>query len=498
MKQTLLSLLILQSLLIANNEIPVEQYQAHYSSTYEQIELPGTEKMGLVGLGMLFDVGDYGYGGVRLYGAVDGKRGGFFTVGAEGGLKVDLSDHLNFKSGLFVGAGGGGSAPQGGGLMLRPYAQLAYHTPAWSLGLGVSHVSFPNGDIQSTQAYLSLELPTEGSYLKGQHFDQTHALRSIASKTDRETLAVSFFTEHYTPDAGSLNTDGVTPTKPYSLAGIKFDKALGSHLYSYFQAAGAGGGESDGYMEIFGGLGAHYRLADLPFTLGAEVAIGASGGGKVDTGGGLVYRAQGTVQTQLSKHLTLSGFGGVIKAVDGTFSASTYGVTLGYQTTIFDTLSQDDAANASPSNWQFRMLNKSYLDGEKLFKTPKGVDRVDLLGFAIDWYLNENLYITGQSYWAYKGKAGGYAEGIFGLGYQSDRYHGFSLYGEVLGGVGGGGGVNIDGGLFGSVGAGVRYAVNESWELYLEADYLRNKSGSFSTTAVKAGLGYRFSLLEAE
>ena len=498
MKQALLALCTAQTLLIAGNETPVEHYQADYSMTYEQIELPGTEKMGLVGLGMLFDVSGYGYGGVRLYGAVDGERGGFFTVGAEGGLKVDLSEHLRLKSGLFVGAGGGGAAPQGGGLMLRPYAQLAYHTPTWSLGLGVSHVAFPNGDIQSTQAYLSLELPTEGSYLKGQHFGEKSPLRSTALQTESEAVTVSFFTEHYTPDAGSLNTDGVTPTKPYSLAGIKFDKALGEHLYSYFQAAGAGGGESDGYMEIFGGLGARYQLADLPFTLGAEVAIGASGGGKVDTGGGLVYRAQGTVQTELGKHLTLSGFGGVIKAVDGTFSATTYGVTLGYKTTLFDTLTQEDAAHANPSNWRLRMLNKSYLDGEKLFKTPKGIDRVDLLGFAIDWYLTENFYITGQSYWAYKGKAGGYAEGIFGLGYQSDHYHGFSFFGEMLGGVGGGGGVNIGGGLFGSVGAGITYAINDSWEVGLEADYLRNSSGSFTTTALKAHIGYRFSLLEAE
>ena len=498
MRQPLIVLCILQVFLMASEEIAVEHYQAHYSSTYEQITLPANEKMGLLGLGMLFDVSDYGYGGVRLYGAVDGKRGGFFTVGAEGGLKFDLGDRLRLQSGLFVGAGGGGSAPQGGGLMLRPYAQLSYHTPDWSLGLGVSHINFPNGDLQSTQTYLSLELPTQGSFLNGQHFDPASTLHTTAAQSSLETLSISFFAEHYTPDAGSLNTDSSTPTKPYSLAGIKFDKQLGAHLYSYFQAAGAGGGESDGYMEVFGGLGTAYRLGDLPLSLGAEVAIGAGGGGRVDTGGGLLYRAQGTVEAEIAKHLTLSGFGGVIKAVDGTFSASTYGMTLEYQTSLFDTVSQRDTDKVSPSNWQFRMLNKSYLDGESLFKIPKGVDRVDLLGFAIDWYLSEHLYVTGQTYWAYKGKAGGYAEGIFGLGYQSGRYHGLSFYGELLGGVGGGGGVNIDGGLFGSVGAGLRYAPDEHWEFFLEADYLRNRSAGFSTTAVKVGLGYRFSLLETQ
>jgi len=498
MKQQITALLLCHTFLWANESIPVTQYQADYSMTYEQIELPGSEKMGLVGLGMLFDIGTYSYGGVRLYGAVDGQRGGFFTVGAEGGLRYDVTESLQVKSGLFVGAGGGGSAPQGGGLMLRPYAELAYRTPTWSLGLGVSHVNFPNGDIESTQAYLSLAFPTQGSYLRGEHFEQNLSLHTHTLQSKREDLTVSFFTEYYSPKSGSLNTDGVTPTKSYSLAGIKFDKVLGEHLYSYFQAAGAGGGESDGYMEIFGGLGAHYRLGTLPLYLGAEAAIGASGGGKVDTGGGLVYRAQATLQAKITKHLTLSSFGGMIEAVDGTFSATTYGLTLGYKTTLFDAVSKEDLSHTTHSAWHFRMLNKSYLDGEKLFKTSKGVDRVDLLGFAIDWYLNQNLYITGQSYWAYKGEAGGYAEGIFGIGYRSDRYHGFSTYAEVLGGVGGGGGVNIDGGLFGSIGAGVTYTINNSWEIGLEADYLQNSSGSFSTTALKAHIGYRFSLLETE
>jgi len=466
--------------------------------SYEQITLPGDEKMGLVGLGMLFDIGRYGYGGVRLYGAVDGERGGFFTVGAEGGIQYPISDTLWVKSGLFVGAGGGGAAPQGGGLMLRPYAQLTYRAPTWSLGLGVSHVAFPNGDIRNTQAMLSLELPTEGSYLKGEYFDPNGLLHSTADRTDTAALTISFFTEHYRPDSGSLNTDGATPTKPYSLVGIQFDKALGAHLYNYFQTAGAGGGESDGYMEVFGGLGTAYRVGDLPFMLGAEVAIGASGGGRVDTGGGLVYRAQGTAEAALSSHLTLKGFAGVISAVEGTFSARTYGLTLGYHTTLFDALSWEDTAHASPSNWQFRMLNKSYLDGGELFKTPKGVDRVDLLGFAIDWYLDRHFYLTGQTYWAYRGKAGGYAEGIFGAGYRSDPVHGFSFYTELLGGVGGGGGVDIDGGLFASAGAGITYALNEEWELGIEADYLRNKSGSFATTALKVHIGYRFSLLEGE
>jgi len=497
MKHQTAALLFASLLLCAEEPLPIQSYRAHYSMSYEQAELPGEEQMGLIGLGMLFDIGQYSYGGIRLYGAVDGERGGFFTVGAEGGLRYSLNDILQFQSGLFIGAGGGGAAPQGGGLMLRPYAALLYHTPRWDIGIGISHINFPNGEIESTQATLTLETSTEGIYLKGAHtVPQTLLPKDTA--THGRDLTISFLTEHYSPRSGSLNTDGSTPTAPYSLAGIKFGKRLGEHLYSYLQAAGAGSGDSDGYMEVFGGVGLRYQLGTLPFYIGAEAAIGAGGGGRVDTGGGLLYRAQGTLQATVGKHLTLTGFGGTVEAIDGSFSADSYGITLGYQKTLFDALAKEDLSEAHPSAWRIRMLNKSYLDGEELFKIPKGVDRVDLLGFAIDWYLGEHLYLSGQSYWAYRGKAGGYAEGIFGIGYRSSSYHGFSAYTELLAGVGGGGGVNIDGGLFGSVGIGISYAIDESWELGLEADYLRNSSGTLTSAALKAHLGYRFSLLERQ
>jgi len=476
----------------------LEQYQAHYSLTYEQIDLTSTETMGLVGTGMLFDLGEYSYGGLRLYSAIDGERGGFFTVGVDGGFKTKLSDNLQLKSGLFLGAGGGGSAPQGGGLMLRPYAQIDYHTDGMTLGAGISHINFPNGEIESTQAYLSLEIPTEGSYLHRVHQREYPAIRGTADTMLETPLTASFFTEHYEPRSGSINTDG-TATQPYTLAGIKVEKSLTPQLYSYFQAAGAGSGESDGYMEVFGGVGYRYRLDTLPLSLGVEAAVGASGGGRVDTGGGLVWRTQATLEASLSEHITLGAFGGVVEAVDGTFSAKSYGLTLGYRSTLIDALPTDTQIPLIPSAWQLRLLNKSYLDGEKMFKDPnRGVDRVDLLGFAIDRYLNEHFYLTGQTYWAYKGKAGGYAEGIFGLGYHSDRYGRFSFYTEALAGVGGGGGIDIGGGLWASVDAGISYRINEDWELSLGIGKMRNKADSFSTTDVTFSLGYHFSLLETE
>jgi hypothetical protein len=496
MKKRFTALLLSTGLLIANQAIMPKQYHANYKISYEKLDITKDEEMGLVGLSMLFDLDKYWYAGVSLYGAVDGERGGFFTVGADAGLTLDMTEDIALRSGLFIGAGGGGAAPQGGGLMLRPYIEANYHTQAYAIGIGISHINFPNGEIESTQAYLNLSFPTTGSYLNGHHFEDNISITPNGDTWEADEVELSFLAEHYLPSDSSLNTDGKTKTKAYSLAGIRFDKQLGEYGYSFFQAAGAGGGDSDGYMEVFGGVGYRYRLGALPLYVGLEAALGASGGGKVDTGGGLVYKAAATLKAELSEHITLGASAGMIDAIDGTFSATTYSATIGYQTILADTVPATGSHAIEASPWSIRALQKSYLDEENLFKNPTKENRVDLLGFALDYAINEHFYITGQTFWAYKGDAGGYAEGIFGLGYHSGSYHGLSLYGEALAGVGGGGGISIGGGLFGSIGGGLSYELGNDTEAFVGAAYERSKDGTFSTTVGSFGLRYSFSLLE--
>jgi len=496
MKNIFISILICSSLSQAETEMPLLHYKGDYGITYENIDLTSNEKMALVGTSLLFDMGPHWYIGGTLYSAVDGKRGGFFTVGANGGIKSDLSKQFQLKSGVFIGAGGGGAAPQGGGLMLRPYAEMLYHTEKFAIGAGVSHINFPNGDIESTQGYLSVTIPTGGGYIES-HPSKDLPVGSSDQKYRAADVEVSLYSGHYRPKSDAYNTDGITHTKPYTLMGVKLDKYLSTNLYSYLQTAGAGGGDSDGYMEVFGGVGYLYQLGTLPLYIGAEAAIGASGGGRVDTGGGLVYRTQGILKAKISDSISLDLSGGIVESAGGTFSATSYSASLGYHTTFIDNIQDNDKRETDISAWKFRTQSKTYLDGDKLFKgAGRGVSHVDLLGFALDRYLTKNLYISGQTYWAYRGKAGGYAEGIFGVGYHTDQYGGLSLYAEALGGVGGGGGIDIGGGLFGSIGGGISYALNDSWELNIGADYLRNKANSFSTTDITFGVSYKFSLLE--
>ena len=104
--------------------------------SYEEIDMPDAgEYMGLYSIGAYDRLNPWLYGGINLYGAASGRRGGFFTGGYTLGVDRQLTDNWIFDSGVYVGAGGGGSAAQGGGLMIRPHVGLKYDMGWSALGL---------------------------------------------------------------------------------------------------------------------------------------------------------------------------------------------------------------------------------------------------------------------------------------------------------------------------------------------------------------------------
>ena len=464
-------------------------YSGRTESSYERLVLPGNEAMGLLKVGALFDLNKQVFFGADIYSAVSGRRGGFFTVGVEGGLHLPLNEKLGFESGVFIGAGGGGAAPQGGGLMVRPYAGVTYDLGLFALEAGMSRVWFPNGNIDSTQIYAGISIPFGGRYWGGHDFDHT-----AVPDNDAEASGVTthVLLEHYRPAGGVHDVHSTKATEPYSLAGVEFVVGSGS-VYHFFQAAGAGAGSSTGYMEVFGGMGYRYRAGDL-FSLGIQGAIGAAGGGRVDTGGGLMYRGDVVLDVPLFDHLHLGARYGQIGAFGGSFNAMSYGMTFGYEERFFGlgdpTFLREDTALSA---WRFRLMNKSYLPAKGMFNDGQ-VNRIDLIGMALNRFLTPNIYVTGESFWAWQGQAGGYAEGVFGLGYQTDSYRGFHLYAEGLAGVGGGGDVHMDGGIFASLGGGIMYDMDPNFQLHLGGAYVRSRTGGFRTTSIDFGVSYNFSL----
>ena len=128
--------------------------------SFEEIDMPDAgEKMGLYSIGAYDELNPWLYGGITLYGAATGRRGGFFTGGYTLGVDHQLFDNFFFDAGGYVGAGGGGAAAQGGGLMIRPHVGLKYDFSWSKLGLNYTYVDFPNGNISSDAIALSLDIP---------------------------------------------------------------------------------------------------------------------------------------------------------------------------------------------------------------------------------------------------------------------------------------------------------------------------------------------------
>ncbi len=465
-------------------------YRGEISTSYERIYLPGHEAMGLFKTGALFRLNNYIKIGPEIYSAVTGKRGGFFTAGIEAKTQIELISRLRAYGGLYIGAGGGGSAPQGGGLMIRPSAGLSYDLGFGSLEGGISRVWYPNGDIDSTQLHIGFSLPFDGAFIRG---GQILGDKNTASDNTTLDITSQMIAEHYVPASGSHDVRSDRATTPFTLAGVEFRiEPKGRWWYGYLEAAGAGAGMSNGYMELFAGIGAKYSFANT-LSVSLQGAVGAAGGGRVDTGGGLMYRIDATAQAKVFDKITLGISTGYIGSFEGSFSAHSYGASLGYRQRFNGLGDPDFDEQSSTSAWRFRVENKSYLSFKGMFKDDQ-VNRIDLIGLSLHRFINDYTYIIGESYWAWQGQAGGYAEGVFGLGAQTPSYKHFRAYAEAKAGVGGGGDVNMDGGIFGALEAGISYDIDRAWQLHAGVGYIRSRTGRFHTYSIRAGIGYNFSL----
>ncbi|HAK61431.1 MAG TPA: hypothetical protein DCO77_13810, partial [Nitrospiraceae bacterium] len=333
---------LLWSSLAGSAEPAIDTWHGQYRLSYETVHLPQDENMGLLGAHYLIDISPWLYTGVSAFGAVTGERGGFFTGGFEAGVRKKLTHRFSFDAGLFVGGGGGGSAPQGGGLMIRPQVGLLYTAKAYSLGLHVARVAFPNGDIQSDHIALSFALPFESIRIDSDYSgDLSEAINSISRRTGKTVgFTRNYFSllyQTYSPVDNVKNTDGVTDTERMDLMGFEYGKYASERGYLFVQTAGAAGGSADGFAEILVGAGYAYPLFEggksskgHRLLLETRVAAGAAGGGAVDTGGGAVYKASLGLTYQAARNLTAHAQAGYVDAFDGRFRAKTVSVNLGY------------------------------------------------------------------------------------------------------------------------------------------------------------------------
>ena len=460
--------------------------------SYEVLDIGPNETMGLAGVHYLVNVQPDWYVGASGFGALQGERGGFFTGGFTVGTGRRFASKWLLDAGVFAGGGGGGSAPQGGGLMLRPHIGISRDVGSTIVGAGVSHVTFPNGGIDSTQFSLMLGIPFEVYYARATDAGKTVAARDLFGLGVSQSEWIATVGE-YRPDGDAATTNAVEAT-PFKRVGFEYRKHLDARRYFFIEAAGAMEGQSDGYAELLAGAGYRVPLFNRRIHLVGSLAGGGAGGGQVDTSGGAVAKARIGLDYDLTPAVKLGVEAGRLESA-GSYGADFYGLSLGYR--------MGEVGTGGGKAWQageearlakWRLVGIQHTDFAAARKT--GNDRnLSLVGLKIEKFLSDAFYLTGQAFGAYAGDAGGYAAGLMGAGWEiSLRDDGrLRFNAEVAAGASGGGGVDVGGGAIIQPQLGLSWRLSNQLSTRLEAGRIKAFEGKLDSNVVGVGLSYEFS-----
>ena len=482
-------------------------WRGTYRISYESLKVSPQESMGLAGLHYLFDLSPRFSAGATVFGAVSGKRGGFFTGGLEVAFRQPVFNDLRAEAGLFVGGGGGGAAPQGGGLMLRPYAGLLYALRDFDVGLQYARIDFPNGHITSDHVAVTLGMPFDLLFVHPGYRGELSALPDKASSAAGKEVGFSHSSfspvyQVYFPAAGAKDTDGRTKTKSFGTLGLAYLWGYNGHTYRLAEAAGAVEGGADGFAEFFIGSGHRRALFNSDGTnrlfLDWRIAAGAAGGGSVDTGGGFALKTSLGLQYFFYPAVAADLSVGYLASTGGHFRAATAAFEIAYHADFLSLESGSSSRTAADdlylSSWQAGLFHQTYQTHDPRVRTSAPIS---LLGMKLMKALTPALYVTGQAWGAYDGDAGGYAVGLLGLRLMSGPVlaERIRFFLEASAGGAGGGGVPVGGGAVAQGMAGVALDIDRSISMEVSYGKIEAIHGVLDSTVIEAGFVYRFSAL---
>jgi hypothetical protein len=263
--------------------------------------LPAT--IGLVGARAEADVAAPLWIGIEANGAASGAAGYAEFLGTAGVTwPLDAAGTLRAGGRVALGMGGGGDVPTGGGLLAKAALDARWQfAPTLALGLEAGWAAAPQGDVAAPYGLVTLDWRLEP--LPGQP----------AQAVRQEWSAGVEFVRDAARKAG--------PAQSMQQVSFKYTRYLGDVLYVNGQVQSAYGGEAGAFSVGLFGVGALWQ--PLPaLQLGAELAVGAAGGGGVDTGGGAVVKPLLQAGWVLGPSAALRLGAGWLKAIDGPLSSA--------------------------------------------------------------------------------------------------------------------------------------------------------------------------------
>jgi hypothetical protein len=467
----------------ATSDSPIKQRAAEFRLSLEYLSLPGDETMGMVGAAYLLEVVPGLYIGPSAYGAVSGKRGGFFTGGGEIAYRKALFSRCEIEAGFYVGGGGGGTALVGSGLMLRPHVDLTWSFGSVRAGVSASSVRFPDGEIQSNQIGLVLAFDDRFFYTDANRVGE-------ATKTDTRGGVgfdrVAVLAGTYRPRPGVTDNSGRPATGHIGLAGFRAEQSFDEYLRWGIEAAAAARGSADGYAEVLGTLALELEAIPDRLSFGGRLAVGMGGGGAVSTGGGVLAKASLYATAPLTRDLYVTLEGGYVDALSGEFRALFGTLQIGMELDH----PHRGSSYATIEGWQWSGSVQHYSSAAR---RDGSSDSLDLVGFKIDRQLSGGVYLSAQAHSAVAGGAGGFSVGLAGGGWETP-HSAMGLFAglELMIGAAGGGGVETNGGAIAQPMAYAGIDIGQGWSLRGGVGYIHSFKGSVDSTVLDLSVGYAF------
>ena len=489
--------------IIAQNEIvPKKKTQKAFGKIdFLSIELPNNEpNMGFTGIHYNLMLNDWSYAGVGLYGAVAGNTGGFFTLGVNAGIKKYLGDNFYVDTGFHFGGGGGKGAPDGGGAFILPHFNLGYDFESFSINSGWSYVDFfDEGNIKGHQLNVSLEIPldyTYSDYDVSENLIDFDNLKNSDWNINSKRTSLMFHQNNLKIKGDTRETNGNKYNgETIRLAGFELANYFSKNWFAFLKVDGAFDGIKAGYMDVFLGGGYLYSFNKKNTNILAKFGLGAGGGGGIETEGGFLIYPDISIEQKIFKDIYLALNTGFVMSPNSNVYTQSYGFGLKYYIERNGIINDESFTNGKFKGFEVIVKQDVYFDAKRDTNIEEDMHQISL---QINLDLNKNIYVTGQTSFANFGDAGAYAEGIVGFGAKTNSFcrNKITVFGQVLGGAAGGGGISTGEGLIVKPSAGFSYKLNNTLSFRTSGGYVKAKGGQLSSTFINFGIKYHLSFLK--
>jgi len=460
----------------------------------------GEKKLGLSGLHYIFDINRSFYGGVGYYGAITGRRGGFFTLGLNAGFQARIQSKLFVDAGIYFGGGGGAAAPDGGGAVILPHAHIGYRFSHVSLLAGYNYLNFfDGGRIKSHQLSYALRIPLQLRHTSVIHTGKTIRYEDYAgSEWDVPERKIDFTLRlnRLLPKKKSREfvSGASLAGKKIQLLGFELAANLDKNDFLFTRADGGYKGIKGGYLNVLFGYGHKFSIFNDRTQIALKFAAGPGGGGDVDTKGGLLLAPDLSVTQKIWKNFSVNINKGYLLTPDQHFFGTTLGLGLQYH------LHQSGFRYNENQHYRSAVFKGLEITaGQEVYFNAKRTDispaHLHQFFTQLNFSIHKPFYAAIDVSFANFGNAGAYGEGSFGIGMSTAKDKSFSGFIQVMAGGSGGGGLDVGQGLIIKPAAGLQYHVHPVLSLRSTVGFVKAMDGRLSSPTFSLGLNYSISLL---